>query len=80
MRSAHRNIKKININAVCKMNAVILFETGWVLKRVKNIFLLGDKMILVYTEKYRNGGIHKLMQNTLHGIINVETYEIITIE
>jgi transposase len=62
LRSAHRVAKRTNAHAAYKINAVILLGIGWSLKNVKNALLLDDETLRSYAEKYRSGGIEKLLE------------------
>ncbi len=59
LRAAHKVER--NLRAAYKINAVILLGTGWTLKQVKEALLLDDETLRSYVEKYREGGIQKLI-------------------
>ncbi|MCF6338954.1 MAG: IS630 family transposase [Gammaproteobacteria bacterium] len=59
LRSAHKAER--NLRAAYKINAVILLGIGWKLKHVKEVLLLDDETLRSYVEKYRKGGIQKLI-------------------
>jgi len=58
-RAAHKAER--SLRAAYKINAVILLGTGWKLKKVKEALLLDDETLRSYVEKYRKGGIQKLI-------------------
>ncbi|RDH43168.1 hypothetical protein [Zooshikella ganghwensis] len=45
-----------------KINAVILLGSGWKLKQVKEALLIDDETLRSYVEKYRSGGVKKLLE------------------
>jgi transposase len=65
LRIAHRAER--NRNAAYKINAVILLGTGWKLKQVKDALLMDDETLRSYVEKYRTGGIKKLIETNYQG-------------
>lgn len=65
LRTAHRAER--NRNAAYKINAVILLGTGWKLKQVKDALLIDDETLRSYVEKYRSGGIKKLLETNYQG-------------
>ena len=60
LRTAHRAER--NRNAAYKINAVILLGTGWKLKQVKDALLIDEETLRSYVEKYKSGGIGKLLE------------------
>jgi len=65
LRAAHKAER--NRRAAYKINAVILLGTGWKLKQVKEALLLDDETLRSYVEKYREGGIQKLIVTNYKG-------------
>ena len=65
LRAAHRAER--NRNAAYKINAVILLGTGWKLKQVKDALLIDDETLRSYVEKYKLGGIRKLIETNYQG-------------
>ena len=65
LRTAHRAER--NRNAAYKINAVILLGTGWKLKQVKDALLIDDETLRSYVEKYKSGGIRKLVETNYQG-------------
>ena len=59
LKKAHKEER--NLHAAYKINAVILLGTGWKLKQVKEALLLDDETLRSYVEKYREGGVQKLI-------------------
>ncbi len=60
LRAAHR--AESNGNAAYKINAIILLGTGWKLRQVKEALLLDDETLRSYVEKYKSGGVKKLLE------------------
>ena len=65
LRIAHRAER--NRNAAYKINAVILLGTGWKLKQVKDALLIDDETLRSYLDKYKSGGINKLIETNYQG-------------
>lgn len=65
LRIAHRAER--NRNAAYKINAVILLGTGWKLKQVKDALLIDDETLRSYVDKYKTGGIKKLIETNYQG-------------
>ena len=65
LRKAHRAER--NKNAAYKINAIILLGSGWNLKQVKEALLVDDETLRTYIEKYRSGGVVKLIETNYSG-------------
>ncbi|WP_038289536.1 hypothetical protein, partial [Zooshikella ganghwensis] len=65
LRIAHRAER--NRHAAYKINAVILLGSGWKLNQVKDALLIDDETLRSYVEKYRSGGVKKLLETNYHG-------------
>jgi transposase len=65
LRAAHRAERYRN--AAYKINAVILLGTGWKLRQVKEALLLDDETLRSYVEKYKSGGVKKLLETNHQG-------------
>ncbi|MCH9691222.1 MAG: winged helix-turn-helix domain-containing protein, partial [Gammaproteobacteria bacterium] len=58
-----------NLRAAYKINAVILLDTGWKLKAVREALLIDDETLRSCIEKYQSGGIAELIKANYQGRI-----------
>ena len=65
LRAAHRLER--NKHAADKIKAVILLGSGWKLRDVKEALLLDDETLRSYVEKYKSGGVDKLVETNYAG-------------
>ncbi len=68
LREVHR-IER-NLNASYKTNAIILLDTGWNLKTVREALLLIEEPLRSYLEKFRSGGVAELVRTNYQGRAN----------
>ena len=68
LRAAHRSAKKKS--DAYKINTVILLGTGWTLEEVSQALLFDEETIRSYGNKYKNGGIAKLLLTNYKGSIS----------
>lgn len=62
LKLAHRLERNRSGSRAYKINAIILLGTGWKLKQVKEALLLDDETLRHYVERYREGGVEKLVE------------------
>jgi len=67
LRLALNEAKRKTASLAYKINAVILLGTGWTVKKVKGALFFDDETLRGYVERYREGGIEKLVETNYKG-------------
>ncbi len=63
LRAAHREAKQRgSSSSAYKINAIILLGTGWTFVKVKEALLLDEDTLSRYVERYKQGGVSRLIE------------------
>ncbi len=67
LRVAHKHFRNKNAALAYRINAIILLGSGWSQAEVAEALLLDEDTLSSYVQKYREGGVSKLIETNYLG-------------